>query len=102
MYGSVLLAALLTPIALSLTFLCARRYVAGGTVFVWRRDRPILSLGLSVIFGIPAVFLLVGLAQSLAAGPLVIEGLWAPYVVVCVTWFAILRAAALSKGTLAA
>jgi hypothetical protein len=95
MFGSLLWAVLLTPIALGITFFCVRRYVAAGTVFVWRRDRPALSFVLYAVFGVPAATLLFGLGQSLVAGLLELQGLWAPHVLICMTWFVILRAAAL-------
>jgi hypothetical protein len=96
-FGSFLLAGLLSPIALGVTYLCVRHYGGGGTLFIWRRNRPLLSASLSVFFGVPALVLFAGLVQALIAGPIAAEGLWAPYILTCMAWLALLRAAALSK-----
>jgi hypothetical protein len=95
LFSSALTALMLLPVVMLVTFLCARRYPAGGSLLVWRVDKPLLSTALSLAFGGPAVLVLAAIAATLVRSPSWYEYLWVPYLTLCAGWLLLLRAAAL-------
>jgi len=83
MFGSVVAAAMLLPIVLALTYLCVRRYRAGGTLFAWRKDRPLLSTAVSLAFGLPVAMIVISIIQTISLRPSAIELIWVPYALAC-------------------
>jgi hypothetical protein len=96
-FGSVILAIVLVPVTSLITYLCVRRYKVGGTLLLWRHDRMIQSLVLSVIFGGPAVALIYAMGEVVFTKSAAFDFIPMPYFVVCVAWLAGLRAAALAS-----
>jgi hypothetical protein len=97
MFGSVIVAVVSAPGVLLLTYMCLRKYKPGGTVLIWRRDRPVSSIILTLCFGVPVVALIAFAVQDAFAPYPLVESISTPYGLICVVWLMALRAAALSR-----
>jgi hypothetical protein len=98
MFSSIMFALLITPVIFGVTYSCVRTYRAKGTFMIWRRDRPILSSVLSILFGLPVAALMFSIGQTAIGRYPDIEFIWIPYTLVCVAWLMALRAAALASA----
>ena len=97
MFGSILLALLMLPVAIALTYFSIRGSAPSASLTAWRHDRPLLSVAVSVLFLGPATLvLLLPLAMTLTSATPLIELLWLPYALCCAGWCLALRSAALS------
>jgi hypothetical protein len=95
-FGSVILAFAAAPVAILVTFLSVRRYQAGGTLLSWRPKQPIFSGAITVVFGVPFLFLAYILIHLVVIRAPAIEYIWAPYTAALAVWLLLLRAAAIT------
>jgi hypothetical protein len=97
MFGSVTVAVEIAPVVLLLTYVCLGKYKPGGTFLIWRRDRPVSSIILTLCFSGPAVALIAFSDQNAFAPYPLVESITTPYGLISVVWLMALRGAALSR-----
>ena len=91
--ASFFVALLAAPLLMGLTWFCLRRYRGGGSIFVWRSDRLILSVLATLILGGPAAILLIATAISVPQTRYWFDLLWSVYAVLLIVYLLYLRAA---------
>ncbi len=92
-------AAILAPIALTITWLCLRYYVGGAKLTIWQHDKPIRSALMTALFGVPALLWASMIIYSyiIKAWPLR-EYLWLLVFIPQILWLLVMRAAAVSQN----
>ena len=91
--ASFFVALLAAPLLMGLTWFCLRRYRGGGSLFVWRSDRMIWSVFVTLILGGPAAILLIATAISVPQTRYWFDLLWSAYAVLLIVYLLYLRAA---------
>ena len=97
---SIYAAAILAPFVLALTYLCVRRYNPATRLLSWRRERPIRSIFLTVVFVALAAELAMLLGLHFSADEPWYEYLWTIYGAAWIAWLLALRAAGVEQHSL--
>ena len=90
---SFLVAFFATPLFMGLTWFCLRRYRGGGSLFVWRSDRLIRTVLVTLILGSPAAIILIATVISIPQSRYWFDLLWPAYSVLLSAYLLCLRAA---------
>jgi hypothetical protein len=97
MFGSIMFSVFTAPVVLGVTDGCVKRCGLKRTLLGWRKERPLLSLTVSMIFGLPVAALIFSIGQTFLDQSLALEKIWIPYELVWVAWLMTLRAVALAN-----
>ena len=97
---SVYAAAILAPFVLAITYLCLRRYNPETRLLSWRRERPIRSIFLTIVFVAAAAELAMLLGLYFSADEPWYEYLWTLYGAAWIAWLLALRAAGVEQHSL--
>jgi len=97
MFGSVLVTLIASPVILGLTWLCLRRYNPDTRLWSWRQDRPVRSIGATILFGAASLVVAAGVVDSLWLPLPWYEHLWSVYLAACLPWLFALRAAVIDQ-----
>jgi len=97
MVGSVVVAFLAAPVLLGIAWLCLRRYNPEARLMAWQSDRPYRSILATLVFGAPAVLLVIGLVMDFRAILPWYEYLWLAYALLWLPWLLGLRAALIEQ-----
>lgn len=96
--GSLFLAPMIMmPVMFFATYISVKRYDPGGGFLVWRSDRPVRSLLVTLLFGAPALVLIWMLIDGFPFGQPWYEWLWVPLDLVAILWLLWVRAAAINQ-----
>lgn len=96
-FGTAVLALLLTPFVLGLTAACVLRYKGSVSLAYWDKMRPARSTIITFLFGVPILAATAGIAYDLSQGWPWYEYLWEFNTINFMAWLALLRAALLSR-----
>jgi hypothetical protein len=99
MFGSILLALVVSPFAVGITWLCCRRYNPRTRLLAYRVDRPYRSAIVTAIFGLGAAILFFGALVDAARAMPWYEYLWPAYTMAIVAWLLTLRASLIEQRT---
>ena len=95
--GSLFLAPLIMmPVMFFATYIAVKRYHP-GSLLVWRSDRPLRSLLLTLLFGLPAAAVAWALVDGFALDQPWYEWLWVPLDLLAILWMLWVRAAAINQ-----
>jgi hypothetical protein len=97
MFGSVIATLIVSPVILGLAWLCLRRYSPYARLWTWRQDRPIRSIGATILFGGASILVTAGALDSLRLPWPWYEYLWTAYFLTWLPWLLGLRAAAIDQ-----
>ena len=97
MFGSILAALILSPVILGVAWLCLRRYNPDTRLWSWRQDRPVRSIGVTVLFGGASVAAAAGALNDINLSLPWYEYLWPAYLLFWLAWLLGLRAAAVDQ-----
>jgi uncharacterized membrane protein len=97
---SIYAAAILAPFVLTITYLCLRRYNPETRLLSWRRERPIRSIFLTVVFVAAAAELAMLIGLHFSADAPWYEYLWTIYGAAWIAWLLALRAAGVEQHSL--
>ena len=97
-YESVLTTIIASPVTLTLAWLCLRRYNPDTTLWTWRQDRLLRSVGTTILFGGASLVIAASVFDSLKQ-PFIprYEHLWTAYFMGWLPWLLGLRAAAIDQ-----
>ncbi|USI72056.1 hypothetical protein [Sphingomonas morindae] len=101
MFESAVFAALLAPFVAAVTRACTRSAANPIELTAWRRDRPILSIALTVATAVPFAIALCAIESEITAPRGWYGLIWLPYTLTVMLWLALTRAAAIQKRTVA-
>jgi amino acid transporter len=96
MMGGVIVAIIAAPVMIGGAALCLRRYNPKSRLLAFRRERMTESILLTLVFGAPALGLLLCAALQLSE-PHWFEQLWTAYWAALAYWLLALRAALLER-----
>lgn len=99
MINSIILAVILLPIIAIVTWICLRGIDGVGNLLEWDRQRPIRSVVVTGVFGIPFCSGLLSVVDSLTAPPGWHGIWWIPYTLISLLWLVMMRGSLLTKRT---
>ena len=86
------------PLVFFATYFAVEGYDPRCGLLVWRGDRPVRSIVLTILFGLPAVALIVNLLAGLDFGRPWYEWLWVPWQMLVIAWLLLVRAAGINRS----
>lgn len=93
MVGSVFVAILASPVVLSVSWLCLRRYNPNSRILGWHTGRRVRSVVATTVLGLPATLLTIGFIAEIRRDWPWYEYLWTVYGLPLAAWLLALRAA---------
>lgn len=97
MFGSVLLAVVISPVVLGGAWLCLRHYNDKRHFTAFRRDRLVRSILATIVMGGVAGMLLVDALRAVVVGQPWYEHLWSGYASMVAAWLLMLRASVIEQ-----
>ncbi|WP_157105667.1 hypothetical protein [Sphingomonas sp. TDK1] len=97
MFGSILLAAMASPVVLGIAWLCLRQYNDKTRIIAFRPDRLVRSIFSTMVMGGFAGVLLFDALRAVVVGKPWYELLWSGYASMVAVWLLMLRAAVIEQ-----
>ena len=85
------------PVMFFATNFAVEDYDPGGGLLVWRTDRPVRTIVVTLLCGVPALWIALALIDGFPLGQPWFEWLWVPFDLLCIAWLLLVRAAAINR-----